>query len=181
MRRGFEGYMQFNELPYAERVNIFFTGIGIHFSPAENPTLFQRSVVVWPMPPAALTALVEDARTMRSEFYYSVQGTYVGGCSEGPLGHPADGESHVRRILEFTIAAKYTYDFLTLGVSGRTANGEEVHRGVAVNLPVGKVLRPWTFRIEVRIPREAIAEVLRLPDPEKHSLYESLELLRDAV
>jgi hypothetical protein len=178
MRRGFEGYMQFNDVPYADRVEIFSSGFGLHFSPADKLGLFKRSVGVHPMP---ASALVQDSEMMRSGFYYSMQGTYVGGCSEGPLGHPGDGEFYVRRVLEFTIAAKYTYDFLTLGLSGRTGEGEEVHRGAAVKLPAGRRLEPWTFRIELRIPREAIAEALRLPDPEKYSLYERLELCRDAA
>ena len=178
MKRGFPGYMQLNDLPYADRVEIFSSGLGLHFGPGDRLGLFKCSVGITPMP---ATALVQDVETMRAGFHYSIEGTKVGSVSEGPLGHPGDGEFRIWPILNFTIAAKYTYELLTLGVTGRTGNGSEVHRGEAVNVEAGQKLQPWTFKLELRIPREAIAEALRLPELEKHSLYEKLEFCKDAA
>lgn len=171
MKKGFEGFLHFNDSLYAERVDFYSTGFSLHFGATKRPTLLGRSVGVYPMP---ATALVRDTEMMRAGFYYSVAGTDVGGCSEGPLGHPGDGESRGWPVLEFTIAAKYTYEMLTLGLSGRTGKGAEYVRGKrGLDLST-----QWTFRAEVRIPREAIAEALKLPDAEKYALYERLELCR---
>jgi hypothetical protein len=108
---------------------------------------------------------------MRSGFYYSMEGTSVGACSEGPLGHPGDGEYRVWPVLQFTIAAKYTYEALTLGLSGHTGVGSEYVRGVQGQ----EAFTERTFRVEVQIPREAIASALNLPEAEKYALYERLE------
>lgn len=171
MKKGFDGFLEFNGSLYAERVDFYSTGFSLHFGAADRPTLLGRSVGIYPMP---ATALVRDTDMMRSGFYYSIAGTDVGGCSEGPLGHPGDGETRSWPVIEFNIAAKYTYEMLTLGLSGRTGEGAEYVRGER-----GSHLQTrWTFRAEVRIPREVISSALNLPDPEKRALYERLELCR---
>ena len=168
---GFEGYMQFNDVPHSQRVNVTPTGFSLHFSPADR--VAARRVGLAPFPPIALVTL--DADKMRSGFYYAIEGTEVGTCSEGGR-HPEDREARIWPILAFTLAAKYTYEALTLGVSGRTGPGYRF-------LPATSDTEPWsstmgTFRLEVRIPREAIATVLKLGETDKYRLYEKLDLLR---
>lgn len=178
MRDGFPGYMQVNGLQCAYTVEIFSTGTSLHFRPGNRPSLFRRSIDVSPM---AANRLVTDVERMRSGFSETVRGNQIGTCSEGPLGHPGDGEFLVWPILEFTISARYTYQQLTLGLSGRTGVGNEVHRGEVVNAQYGEQLQPWSFQLEIRLPREVIADVLRLESHDKYSLYEKLEHCRDAA
>jgi len=164
---GFEGYMQFNDVPHSQRVNVTPTGISLHFSPADR--MAARRVALAPFPPIALVTL--GVEHMRSGFYYAIEGTDVGNCSEGG-NHPEDREARIWPILAFTVAAKYTYETLTLGVSGRTGPGYR-------QLPGTTETEPWssttgTFRLEVRIPREAIADALKLADGDKYRLYEKL-------
>jgi hypothetical protein len=165
--RAFGGFIHFNDLPYADRVNVFAYGSGIHFGPGDRPGLLARKIGLSPIP---ATALVVEPERMRSGFFYSIQGTKVGGCSEGPLGHPGDGEFDIWPVVEFSIAAKYTSDMLTLGVSGSTGEG-------VCGFKRPDPLKPWKFRIEVHIPWDAIADALSLPPPERRSLQETRNYL----
>ena len=172
---GFEGFMHFNSQPYSDRVGVLCIEHGVFFSPKDKNQILRRGVSIYPIPSGAL---VKDAKSMRAGFFYSVEGTDVGACSES-IGHPADGEFLVRDVLQFTIAAKYTFDELTLGVTGRTGEGREIHRGQIIAPPNVKLQLALTFRIEVRIPREAIAETLNLVEKERYDFYVRLDQLKD--
>ena len=171
MSSTFEGSIRFNDLPYANCVTVFAYGSGVHFGPGDRTGLFARKIGLYPIP---ATALIVEPERMRNGFFYSIQGTKVGGCSEGPLGHPGDGEFNVWPIREFSIAAKYTREGLELSASGRTGDGTS---GSGHAQP----LEPWTFRVELRIPRDAVAKALSLPGPERRSLQETWAYIDAAV
>lgn len=163
MADSFPGFITVNDLPYADRVSIFSSGLGLHFRPGDRAGLYMRQIGIYPMPAAFLIA---DPQRMQSGFFYSMTGTEVGGCSEGPLGHPGDGEYDAWPVVAFKIAAKCTSKALTLGVSGTTGEGTS-------GFEHPEPLKPWKFHIEIRIPRDAIADALNLSEPEQRKLQET--------
>lgn len=169
--KDFEGSIEFNNVLYSSRVKIFSTGSGLHFRPADRPTFLERSIGIWPFPSVAL---VLSAEKMQSGFFYSIEGTEIGSCSEGPLGHPADREYRIWPLLKFTISAKYSSSMLTLKLSGSTDKGFEVEQGIPNNKH-NNALKSMTFELCINIPKDYISDALKLPANDARSLYEKME------
>ena len=168
MKRDFPGFIRVNDLPYANRVNLFASThtYGLYFRSGDRAVISGKQMGLYPLPPSAL---IQNPERMRSGFFYSLQGTQVGGCSEG--GDPREpGTANTWPIIEFSIAVKYGQETLTIGVSGTTGEGiggSELH----------KPLEAWKFRIEVRIPRNVIADALDLSDENRRFLQQSWDAL----
>jgi len=166
VRRGFPGFIRINDLPFADRVDIFTFGSSLFFSPGDRAFESARKIRLYPMP---ATALITNPERMRSGFFYSTHGTEVGSCSQGGSSREsvmADSWP----VIEFAVGVKYGQETLTIGVSGTTGEGVS-----GSDLP--RPLEPWKFRIEVRIPRNVIADALNLPDAERRMLQQSWDAL----
>jgi len=101
--------------------------------------------------------LTQQRKCMEQGLYFDFKGHDLGGISEGPLGHPGDGEYNVRTIVAFRTDTTYFPDRVQVDIQGRTASGTDV-------FDAGKVLPAVTFSAHFAIPKARFAEVFALKE-----------------
>jgi hypothetical protein len=109
----------------------------------------------------------------KGEFHYAVSGTRVGSYSEGPLGHPGDGEFDSRPISNFELRCKFSPDSLMVEIGGVTEEGIS-----GFEQELSNPLPPWPFRVRFVVPRAHMKKFFGFKDHNFPYFEESLDECR---
>jgi len=101
--------------------------------------------------------LARDPESMEDGLFFDIRGRRVGLVSDGPLGHPGDGEFNNRTIIAFRHTATYASDRIDIEIDGETTSGVDVYDARKV-LPAGR------FSVRFTIPKDRIADFFRLDE-----------------
>lgn len=101
--------------------------------------------------------LTQDPDCMRQGLFFDIKGNNVGLVSDGPLGHPGDGEFNNRNIIAFLTTATYFVDRIAIDIEGQTTSGIDAY-------DANKILPPGGFSVHFAIPKERIAEFFQLSE-----------------
>lgn len=101
--------------------------------------------------------LTQQRARMEEGLYFDFKGHRLGGISEGPLGHPGDGEYHTWDIIAFRTEVSYAPEGIKVDISGQTTSGID-------GFDAGKKLPPKKFEAQFTIPTERFAEFFQLKE-----------------
>lgn len=99
--------------------------------------------------------LTQDPDCMREGLLFDIKGHKVGVVSDGPLGHPGDGEFNSRAIIAFRTTAAYVADRIEVNIDGQMTSGIDA-------FDANKILQPGQFSVHFAIPKERIAEFFQM-------------------
>ena len=92
---------------------------------------------------------------MREGLFFDIKGNKLGVVSDGPLGHPGDGEFNSRTIISFRATVTYVVDRIEVAIDGQTTSGVDA-------FDANKILQPGKFLVHFTIPKERVAEFFQL-------------------
>jgi len=99
----------------------------------------------------------QTAQEIEDGLHFNFNGNRLGGISEGPLGHPADGEYNYRKIIAFRTDVTYSAEQIEVDIEGRTTSG--IHA-----FDASKILPATAFSVRFLIPKERYVEFFQLKD-----------------
>lgn len=162
----FGGLIMINGKVEAETVSVFLNGNSLSVRRGGDSRVSRKELTVSPFNQYML--FTQDPKKMSGGFFYEISGTRVGGYSEGPLGHPGDGEFDYRPLRSFRLDVKYHASGITTALSGKTDEGTSPYNDKLV-------LEPWEFVIRFDIPKTNMQEFFQFGDSVReyvHKLFD---------
>jgi len=106
---------------------------------------------------------------------YAISGTRVGSLSNGPLGHPGDGEYDTWTMTQFRVRATFSREYLAVGIDGTTAEGKSgFYRDGGRYL---EPLPPRQFQVAFELPRKEMKQFFGIDDLHFNKVEEILDRL----
>ncbi|PKD41149.1 hypothetical protein CWO84_05410 [Methylomonas sp. Kb3] len=99
---------------------------------------------------------------LENGYQINMQGSSLGGYSNGPLGHPGDGEFEIYTVLTASISGKYRKEGLDIEIEVNTSRGREVCY-IAKETSEEK-LQPLNVRAKFLVPKDKLKEFLGFND-----------------
>ena len=154
-RGEFPGELYINEaLESPDGVSVFITDTSLHLSRAGYRT-GNKGISFEPFNKRVL--LAHKGRSLRESFFYEIAGTQVGNVSQGPLGHPGDGEFNYWPMRKFRVEVKFKAGGIMVSVSGESGAGRD-------GFDENKALAPQYVKANFEIPIDEIKEFFQLTD-----------------
>lgn len=158
----FSGLIMINGKVEAETVSVFLTEETFVARKGGDSLFSRKELAVSPFNRYML--FTQDPSKISSGFFYEISGTKVGGYSEGPLGHPGDGEFDYRLLRSFRLEVKYSAVGITAALSGKTEVGTSPFNNKLA-------LDPWEFVVEFDIPKTSMQKFFQFSDSVREHVY----------
>jgi len=110
----------------------------------------------------------QDKNLVKNGFFYEVKGTKVGAITEGPLGHPGDGEFNYWPIIYFKHTVKYFHNEISVEIEGKTETGTD-------GMDSSRTHKPCEFITNFVIPMNKLQELFQLTDFVKNNAFKVYE------
>ncbi|WP_395668920.1 hypothetical protein [Rhodoferax sp.] len=95
-------------------------------------------------------------------FQIAMEGNKLGMYSNGPLGHPGDGEYEIYLILQASILGKYCKDGLEIHIKVKTGRGKDVC--YFANQESAEKHEARSVTVKFHVPKEKLIAFLGFPD-----------------
>ena len=134
-------------------VDVFISANTLIISDGSSKGFRKRKLSISPF--HKLMIMTQSSEKITEGFYYHLKGTRVGTYSDGPLGHPGDGEFDTRPISDVRIDVAYRINDIKVDILGCTDEGKG---------GFGGVLPSREFSITFIIPSSRFKEFFKLND-----------------
>jgi len=148
----FEGSMLVDGAVRSRGVRVWMSDANLALSP---PGLSRFEIILFPFNPGMV--FTQSEGEIREGLSFDFKGKRLGVVSEGPLGHPGDGEYNSRNIIAFRATTTYLPDRIAVRVEGESASGTDY-------FDARKILPPLTFSVNFDIPKERYAAFFQLKE-----------------
>jgi hypothetical protein len=154
-RGEFNGKLYINEsLESLGKVSVFITDTTLHLGRGgDRPG--NRDISFDPFNRQLL--LAHKGPSLRESFFYEISGTQVGRVSQGPLGHPGDGEYHYWPMRRFRVEVSFHAGGIIAAISGETGAGLD-------GFDEHKALAPQYVKASFEIPIDEVKDFFQLTD-----------------
>ncbi|PKM45689.1 MAG: hypothetical protein CVV05_05355 [Gammaproteobacteria bacterium HGW-Gammaproteobacteria-1] len=132
---------------------VIFESGSVQIGAGQSQSFSRKTLTISPF--TKYMIFTQDPKRMTEGFYYEISGTEVGAYSEGPLGHPGDGEFAVRPLRSVRITVEYWSETIVTTITGKTDEGSS---------PFASGILPWEFVIQFEIKKTEIQEFFKLSD-----------------
>lgn len=136
-------------------VSVFLDDVNLSLRELDKNRLSRLGIVLLPFNKHMI--LTQSARSMKEGLFFDIKGNNVGVISEGPRGHPGDGEYDARNIIAYRAVVTYFIDHIKVELDGTSTSGVDA-------LDTSKALLSTTFSANFDIPKDRLTEFFRLND-----------------
>jgi hypothetical protein len=159
----FEGSILLDGEVRSRGVRVWMSDTNLALSPLG---LSRFEIILFPFNLGMIFA--QSEREIREGQSFDFKGKRLGAVSEGPLGHPGDGEYNCRNIIAFRANTTYFPDRMEVEVEGETASGTDY-------FDASKILPPLTFSVQFAIPKDRYVDFFQLKDHVHANLLKVLD------
>lgn len=154
-------------------ISVLVFDYGILLDDANKDMFSKKTLTLFPFSIKMLRSI--NVSEMKEGIKFKFQGTKLGSYSEGPKGHPGDGEFDLRKIEEWSLSVSYTPTQLNVLIKGKTFKGSSSCAGKSIP-ESNETLPSWEFEVEFTAPRSKLKSFLEMNDGEYTSFEECLDL-----
>jgi hypothetical protein len=116
-----------------------------------------------------------EAAIIEQGYQINMQGNGLGVYTNGPLGHPGDGEYEIYDVLKTSISGKYRKARLNIEIEVNTSRGKEVCHFAKEESE--ETLRALKVVVQFLVPKDKLKEFLGLNDSNVKYFMEKLDAI----